>query len=199
MKKTITKIGALLFALIAMPTIANAEVRFDIECAKSSLDPGESTTCTYVATADPTEAARPGVTEILVAIRATDNLTITDITPGSGFTDESTQAPGLIEAEVLLESKDTGGVTDETFEVLTVEVKLDENATDVCGSICMGVTSYVEGTDTNTTIETCEDIELGGENPPTGAFSSYLILGAGALIAIGAMVALKDKKKFHNV
>ncbi len=202
MIKKITKMGVFLVALMAMPIMANAETRFDLKCEKSALNPGETTTCTFYAIMDATEVnAGNGLTDLEMFIETTKNLTIENVTIDSAFNDQSPTDPGLKTASVVLESKDAGGIVEEEIPVLTVEVKLDEAATDECGGICIEATSY-ELSDSNEVYkgnEACKELELGGENPETGAFTSYLILGGGAVLAIGTMVALKDNKKFHNV
>ncbi|MDE5888397.1 MAG: hypothetical protein K2H20_00080 [Bacilli bacterium] len=66
------------------------------------------------------------------------------------------------------------------------------------GDETCGDTTGVEGTD-----YFCKEIHLKGTtvqpSPPTGAFASYAILAAGALIAISAVTMAKKNNKFNRI
>ncbi len=101
------------------------------------------------------------------------------------------------------------------------EVKLDAGDKDIkeCGEICVKVWEIPQDTDydkcaSGSASADCKPVndeylckELGMINkpddptppPPTGAFASYAVLAAGALIAIGAVAMAKKNNKFNRV
>ena len=76
-----------------------------------------------------------------------------------------------------------------------------------CGELCVyareakDTSSYtMEGSETYF----CSEVHYTGDNTPasnvdTGAFTSYLLLAAGAVVAIGAVVLAKKNNKFYKV
>jgi hypothetical protein len=75
-----------------------------------------------------------------------------------------------------------------------------------CGKLCISAQSFANksqytmtGAGTGTV---CDEINLrveGTPNPPTGSFVSYIVLVAGALIAIAAIAIAKKRNKFYRV
>lgn len=94
--------------------------------------------------------------------------------------------------------------------VATFNVRLDENL-NTCGRICIsakyvpiygagetGTGSYTEPSSPGATV--CDEIDpKNPENLPTGAFTSYIVLIAGAIIAIASISIAKKQKKMFNV
>lgn len=74
-----------------------------------------------------------------------------------------------------------------------------------CGKLCISAQAAANSTAYGMLAGTgtvCDEINLrveGTPNPPTGSFVSYIVLVAGALIAIAAIAIAKKRNKFYRV
>ncbi len=201
-KNTLIGIGSLVAMLAFGVRVSAATV--SLSCEKQDLRKGESTTCSINAT---------GVTEAITSFSAefaSQYLTVSDITPNStiGMSDNGSTAN-------TFNFKNTSMVTasgDVTIGSFTLT--LDENAQNIgdgtCGVFCLTNVKINENQTPDNMYENKEGICLNpgfieetceGEecDPNTGAFTSYLLLGGGALVALVAIVLVRRNSKFYNV
>lgn len=92
-------------------------------------------------------------------------------------------------------------------------VKLSKDATTAeCGEMCVDVfysltsAGYVHDATSENSLLTsgssvCDEVKPSGKGTelPTGSFTSYIVLAAGALIAVGAIVVAKKNTKFNRI
>lgn len=200
--KKVSNFVLFLALLLILPISANAEARFRVECDKTALARGESTTCTYRGTKDAIDQA--GVTQINAIVKTGNGLTIEGFTAGSLWRDSSNIVSGSTQGNMVLDSSDTAGVTATNFDLGTITVRLANDATE-CGAVCIEVSRYVMGGQTYTGNEECEDFEIVGETPTTpdtpqtGAFASYAVLAGGAALAIATIAIVRSKSKFYRI
>lgn len=200
--KKVSNFVLFLALLLILPISANAEARFRVECDKTALARGESTTCTYKATKDAIDTA--GVTQINAVVKTGNGLTIEGFTAGSLWTDKSTITSGSTQGNMVLESADTNGVSTTNFDLGTITVRLATDATE-CGAVCIEVSRYVMGGQTYTGNEECADFEIVGDTPTnpdtpqTGAFASYVVLVGGAALALATIAIVRSKNKFYRI
>jgi hypothetical protein len=88
------------------------------------------------------------------------------------------------------------------------EVKLSDSATmNDCGRLCVEVSYSGDGSDygalegnvTGTDAPCAEVKPTGTPQPPTGSFTSYIVLIGGAFVAIGAIALARKNNKFFRV
>lgn len=186
--------------LLMFPVFAKAEMRFTIECDKTALERGESTTCTYRALGD--AVSQPGVTEIDAIIRTTADMTIEGFAAANIWTNNSNVTAGSKEGNIILRSAE--GVKTTNFDLGTVTVRLANDAVE-CGAICIEVSRYVQGGEVYDANRVCSDFEIVGEpqqqpnNPETGAFASYAVLAGGAALAVTTIAVVRSKNKFYRI
>ena len=199
MKKLIC-LGAFCLMLLGTPAMVDAEVRFKLECDEIAMSRGESTTCTFSGIGDPLETE--GITSITLDVEVGEGLTIEGVQGADSAWVVSNAGTGDKKRTVVLSSSATEGVVGDTFDILTVTVKMDSDATE-CGSICVEASSYVQGGKTlsgSAESRTCKEIEIAGvENPETGAFASVGIIMAGVTVSSFTIVSLRNKNKFYKL
>ncbi len=200
-KNTLLGLGITLVSLFAFGMKVNAGT-ISISCEKEDLRKGESTTCNINAA---------GFTEAITSFTAeveSNYLVVSDITPNStaGISDNGSTGTMINFANNSMNTT-TNGVLG------AFTLTLSENAQDIgdgtCGSLCLK-NVRVNGTYVDNFDETASGIckapgfieeECVGEecDPNTGAFTSYLLLGGGAAIALVAIILVRKNSKFYNV
>ena len=202
MKKNILLgFGITLVSLLAFGMKVNAGT-ISLTCEKEDLRKGESTNCTITAT---------GFTEAITSFTAeveSNYLQVSDITPNTtlGMSDNGSTGTMINFANNSMNTTTSGVIGAFTLT-------LSEDARDIgdgtCGSLCLKNVrvngNYVDNFDeTSNGIckapgfieETCEGEDC---DPKTGAFTSYLLLGGGAAVALVAILLVRKNSKFYNV
>ncbi len=133
-------------------------------------------------------------------------------TTGKCYTVFSSTATGAIKAptktgvNIIDNSTNYKGYTPIGYFTVTLD---DTATTKDCGEICAAIQYAVKSTEINTTAgglnnngttKACAEITPKADpNPETGNFASYMVLIAGALIAVGAITIAKKHNKFYRV
>ncbi len=191
----------LLFALLViLPISAKAEVRFTVECDKTSLARGESTICTYRMSKDAVDSAT--VTKLSATAETGDGLTIQGFEIGSLWVGSTTIADGTHQGDINLTSKDVNGISETHADIGILTVRLDPDATE-CGKVCINVKSYTQGGNEYTGNQECADFTIDGDptapTPDTGAFANYAVLIGGAVLGLTTMAVTRSKSKFYRI
>jgi hypothetical protein len=90
------------------------------------------------------------------------------------------------------------------------ELRLKKQDVKTCGKICVGGTAFAtnnmsssEGSTYTHGTGECQEVEVKGDKDPepvpTGNFTSYIILAAGAFIALCAVLVAKKNNRFYRV
>lgn len=132
--------------------------------------------------------------------------------------DPNTAAPNGSQAGLIKKGSSqaiSGGGFDGTnyTAIGAYTVKLSEDATTAeCGQMCVDVfyalksTEFVHDAASGDSLRSagstvCDEVKPSGKGTelPTGSFTSYIVLAAGALIAVGAIVVAKKNTKFNRI
>ena len=200
-KNTLIGLGITIVSLLAFGMKVNAGT-ISITCEKEDLRKGESTTCNINAA---------GFTEAITSFTAeveSNYLIVSDIKANEtiGMKDNGSTGTMINFANTSMNTATSGVLGAFTLT-------LSENAQDIgdgtCGSLCLKNVrvngSFVDNFDETASgickapgfiEEVCEGEEC---DPNTGAFTSYLLLGGGAAVALVAIIMVRKNSKFYNV
>ena len=207
MKKNILLgIGITLVSLLAFGMKVSAAGNIAITCEKKDLRKGESTTCNIVAS---------GFTDVIRTFTADVNsryLTVSDIRPNTTIS-MSDNGSTATQFNLRYDGLNNGASASAATYLASFTLTLDENAQNVgdgtCGAFCIQNVKVNDSFFVNENPdaegvcvkpgfieETCEGEDC---DPKTGAFTSYLLLGGGAAVALVAILLVRKNSKFYNV
>ncbi|MBR1416511.1 MAG: hypothetical protein IJ572_01675 [Bacilli bacterium] len=207
------KMNLLIIGIVALFGFAinvKAANGVNLSCEKSTIQIGESTTCTVSITSDAT------INATAITLSTSEYLDVSGIiaNTAAGWTASAT---GTSAANGLYAFNSTTGSVG-LSEVFSFNVTLNQSASnlsegDSCGQLCISAATFdgtalqgiIEGTGTCfapvIVVPTCQGSECDPKtpNPETGDFMNYVIIIGTAVIAIVAVVIARRSSKFYRV
>ena len=189
-----------LVAMLGFTTSAMAADSASLSCTNKEIAPGESTNCTI------TINTTTSVTSAIVELDTSEYLTVSEVTPGTGWTDMKAVAP-----KYSFESATASTGSKQLFSFKLTLSKAAENIdAENCGQLCIQTLTFNSGDDavkvqpvkgsTGTCfLPTVVEKTTDPKNPETGAFANYAIILGVAAIAVVSIIGARKATKFYRV
>ena len=176
-------LGVIALSMVLLLPVKAGAATINPKCEKSC--PTENGKCTSVCT-----ISVAGNTGSLTEFKATlnivgDGVTVTKITPGTGWTNLTASTTGK---SIPLDFLASTAVTTSDFVLATINLELESSAT----NCSLKLSNPSVGTEVTTVIETTTETK-------TGATIPLAIIACGAVVAVVIYGATKKNKKMYKI